>query len=211
MVRFREELDRKRRISGSNIIKLARFECARTRQKTHESILGASYKTVPKTNLPRTDRGNAYSTSCALDEVRAITTISWPAWCRLDRPIAIKSPPPVEQNRARSSTIELIETYILLAVVHPVSPNFEPGHVHPWCWLSVLQLTPSSCVFFTYRPWLLQAAVLGGLCRTRQRQRHASVSSRSAAPDLVSLHPPAGRRRFSGRPACVGHRRPLQK
>ena len=35
---------------------------------------------------------------------------------------------------------------------------------------------------------------VGGLCRTRQRQRHASVSFRSAAPDLVSLHPPAGRR-----------------
>ena len=83
LVRFREELDRKRRISGSNIIKLAWFECARTRQKTHESILGASYKTVPKTNLPRTDRGNAYSTSCALDEVRAITAISWPA-CGVD-------------------------------------------------------------------------------------------------------------------------------
>ena len=40
-------------------------------------------------------------------EVRVVTANSWPAWCRLDRPIAIKTPPPVEQNRARSSMIEL--------------------------------------------------------------------------------------------------------
>ena len=113
LVRFRENSIENVEIPGRiNPTCLVRM-CENSAENAR-AILGASYKTVPKTNLPRTDRGNAYSTSCALDEVRAITAISWPAWCRLDRPIAIKSPPPVEpgveQNRARSSTIELIET-----------------------------------------------------------------------------------------------------